>query len=94
MKGLSGGARALLLAMSSAVVGGAYAFYLRTTEFPPDIARVVPILWLAGAVLAGVWAVRALGTHRNRLAAGLALVLAATSAVFAAVFLMAALMGD
>ena len=94
MKGLSGGARALLLAMGCAVVGGAYAFYLRSTEFPPDIARVVPILWLAGAVLAGVWAVRALRTHRNRLAAGLALVLAATSAVFAAVFLMAALMGD
>ena len=94
MKGLSGGARALLLAMGCAVVGGAYAFYLRSTEFPPDIARVVPMLWLALSVLAGAWAVRALGTQRNRLAAGSALVLAATSAVFAAVFLMAALMGD
>lgn len=94
MSVLSEGVRALLFAASSVVVGGGYAFYLRNEEFPPHIARVVPVLWLLGSVFAGVFALRALRSRSNRLAGGLALVLAVPSAVFAAVFLMAALMGD
>jgi len=92
--GLSNGMRALLLVVSSAVVGATYFLYLSVEPFPPDIVRLVPIAWLVGSVLGGVRAARALRNNSNRLAAGLALVLDVPSAVFAAVFSMAALMGD
>ena len=86
--------RALLLVLGSAVLGAVYFSYIHTQPFPPDIVRLVPIVWLAAAVVGGVLAARALRSNDNSLAAGLALVLNIPNAVFAAVFSMAAHMGD
>ena len=91
---MSEGMRALLLVAGSALAGTVYFLYLRAEPFPPDIVRLVPIAWLATSVLGGVRAARALGSRSNRLAAGLALAMTVPSVVFAAIFSMAALMGD
>ena len=91
---MSNGMRALVLVMGSAVLGAMYFSYLNAEPFPPDIVRLVPIAWLVGALLGGVLAARALRSNSNRVAAGLALALNIPNAVFAALFSMAALMGD
>jgi hypothetical protein len=70
-----------------------YFLYLYAEPFPPDIVRLVPIVWLAGALVGGVLAARALRSNNNRVAAGLALVLDIPNSVFAALFSMGALMG-
>jgi len=85
---------ALLLMLGSAVMGAMYFSYIHAEPFPPDIVRLVPIVWLACAVVGGVLAARALRSNNNRVAAGLALALNIPNSVFAAVFSMAALMGD
>lgn len=90
---ISNGRRALLLVVGSAVLGAVYFLYLNAEPFPPDIVRLAPIAWLAGAVAGGVFAARALRSRNNRVAAGLALALSIPSSVFAALFSMAALMG-
>jgi hypothetical protein len=85
--------RALLLVLGSAVLGAVYFLYLNVEPFPPGIVRLVPIAWLAGAVIGGVLAIRALRSSHNRVAAGLALTLDIPNLVFAALFSMGALMG-
>ena len=90
---ISNGMRALLQVLGSAVLGAVYFLYLNAEPFPPDIVRLVPIVWLAGAVVGGVLAARALRSSNNRMAAGLALALNIPNSIFAAVFSMAALMG-
>lgn len=91
---MSTGTRALLLVVSSAAVGAVYFLYLIAEPVPLDIVRLVPVVWLVGSLLGGALAARALRTNGNRLAAGLALALDIPSSLFAAVFSMAALMGD
>lgn len=85
--------RALLLVLGSAVLGAVYFLYLNAEPFPPDIVRLVPIAWLAGTVVGGVLAARALRSSDNRMAAGLALALDIPNLVFAALFSMGALLG-
>jgi hypothetical protein len=46
---MNNGARALLTVVGSALFGALYFGYLRSEPFPPDIVRVVPLLWLAAA---------------------------------------------
>ncbi len=91
---MSDGMRALFLVVGSVVSGVTYFQYLSAEPFPPNIVRLVPIAWLTGSVLGARLAVRALRGDRNRMAAGLALILSVPSTVLAAVFTMAALMGD
>ena len=91
---MSNGMRALLLVLGSAVLGAAYFSYIHTTPFPPDIVRLVPIVWLACALAAPVLAARAWRNNNNRVAAGLALALSIPNSVLAATFSTAALMGD
>lgn len=91
---MSNGMRALLLVVGSALLGAVYFSYLNAEPFPPDIVRLVPIAWLAVAVLGGMHAARALRSNGNKVAAALALVLSVPNAVFASLFSMAALMGD
>lgn len=91
---MSSGARALLVAIGSGVLGGAYFSYLNAEPFPPDIVRLVPVAWFTAAVTGGVLAIRAFRGSGNRMAAGLALALSLPNAVLAAVFSLAALMGD
>ena len=90
---ISSGMRALLLVLGSAVPGAAYFLYLNAEPFPPDIVRLVPLVWLAGAVAGGVLAARTLRSSDNRVAAGLALALSIPNLVFAALFSMGALLG-
>jgi hypothetical protein len=85
---------ALLVAASFDLLGAIYFRYLQTNPFPPDIVRLIPAIWLAGTLLGGALAVRALRSDTNRVPAGLALVLVIPSAVIASVFAAAALMGD
>lgn len=85
--------RALLLEAGSAVAGAVYYLYVVAEPFPHDLARIVPIVWLVGAVLGGAVAARALTTG-SRMAAVLTLALTVPNATFAAIFSMAALMGD
>jgi hypothetical protein len=90
----SNGIRALLLVVSSALLGVGYFLYLNAEPFPPGIVRLVPIAWFTAAVLAAVRAVRALITGSNKAVAVLAVILDIPNSVFAALFTMAALMGD
>lgn len=90
---MSIGMRALLVVSGTALLGAAYFLYLNVQPFPPTIARVIPLAWLAGAVFAGALAVRAVKSGTGRTAAGLALALNIPNLVFAALFTMAALMG-
>ena len=46
-------AHALPVVVGSAVVGALYFAYLRSRPFPPDLVRVVPLLWLAGCATDG-----------------------------------------
>ena len=91
---MSKGLIALLVVASFDLLGAIYFRYLKTNPFPPDIVRLIPSIWLAGILLGGVLAVRALRSDTNRVAAGLALVLGVPSAVIALLFAFAALMGD
>ncbi len=94
MATMTTGARALLVAIASALIGAAYFAYLNATPFPPGVARLVPLLWLAAAV-AGV----SLGVAALRAGQGAPLGLGAVivglpSAAFGAIFALAAAMGD
>ena len=86
--------RALLVVVGSAALGVAYVRYLRATPFPPDIARIVPQLWLAGSVAGWILGVRALRNDTSKLAAIVALIFNVPNTFFAAAYAFAALMGD
>ena len=91
---MSKGLIALLVVASFDLLGDIHFRYLQTNPFPPDIMRLTPAIWLAGTLLGGVLAARALRSDTNRVPAGLALVLVIPSAVIASVIAAAALMGD
>ena len=76
------------------LLGTAYFAYLTAEPFPPKIVRLVPFLWLVGSVYGGLLAASALRSDRNKVVAGLALLLSIPSGILAALFSMAALMGD
>jgi hypothetical protein len=54
------GIRALLVVVGSAPGGALYSAYLRSEPFPPDVVRVVPLLWLTGCGIAWMLVVAAL----------------------------------
>ena len=85
--------RALLVVIASSAVGAAYFAYLTAVPFPPGIARLVPLAWLGGCVAGWVWSVRALRAGDKRSLPIAALVLNAPNTMFAAIFLLAAMMG-
>ena len=91
---MSKGWIALLVVASFDLLGAIYFRHLQTTPFPHDIVRLIPAIWLAGILLGGVLAARALRSDTNKVPAGLALVLSVPSAVIALIFVFAALMGD
>jgi len=91
---MSKGLIALLVVASFDLMGAIYFRYLETNPFPHDAVRLIPAIWLAGTLLGGVLAARALRSDTNRVPAGLALVLDVPSAVIALVLAFAALMGD
>ena len=86
--------RALSVVVGSAALGGAYRAYLLATPFPPDVVRVVPLLWLTGSVVGWILVVQALRLDTRKLAATVGLMLNVPNTLFAAIYSLAALMGD
>jgi hypothetical protein len=88
------GVLAVLVAGGSIALGAAYFAYLNATPFPPSLARAIPFAWLAGAMAGiglGVAAIRA----RRQIPLGIgAVLLGLPSVAFAAIFAMAAALGD
>ncbi len=91
---MSNGGRALLVVLASSAVGAAYFSYLTAVPFPPEIVRLVPLAWFAGCVAGWVWSIRALRTGDGRPLSVVALALNVLNTMFAAIFLLAAMMGD
>ena len=85
---------ALLVAIASAAVGAAYFAYLNATPFPPNAARLVPFLWLAAAALGIVLGVAALRARQSPPLGIGAILIGIASGAFAAIFALAAVMGD
>jgi hypothetical protein len=85
---------ALLVALVSAVVGAAYFAYLNATPFPPDAARLVPFLWLATAALGISLGIAALRARQSSFLGVGAILTGIASGAFAAIFSLAAVMGD
>ena len=88
------GVRALSVVVGSAALGGVYFAYLVAEPFPPDIVRLVPLLWLAGSVAGWMLLERALRLDTRKLPAIVGLILNVPNTLFAAIFSLAALMGD
>ena len=91
---MSNGGRALLVVLASSAVGAAYFSYLTAVPFPPGIARLVPLAWFAACVAGWVWSIRALGAREGRSLPIVTLALNVPNTMFAAIFLLAAMMGD
>jgi hypothetical protein len=90
---MANGGRALLVVLASSAVGAAYFSYLTAVPFPPEIVRLVPLAWSAACVVGWVWLFRALRMSEGRTLPILALALNLPNTIFAAIFLLAAMMG-
>lgn len=85
---------AAVATVASAAVGIGYRAYLVATPFPPAWVRGVALLWFVGA-LGGVCLGLIAAVRRRPVPLALAsLLLGLPNVAFAAIFLMAALMGD
>ncbi len=91
---MSNEGRALLVVLASSAVGAAYFSYLTAVPFPSAIVRLVPLAWFAACMAGWVWSIRALRTGNGRLLPIVSLTLNVLNTVFAAIFLLAAMMGD
>ena len=91
---MNNGSRALLVVVGSAFVGLLYFGYLRSEPFPPDIVRVVPLLWLANCMTGWILSVAAFRFDTRRLPAIAGLILNVPNTLFAGIFSLAAMMGD
>ena len=88
------GLMALLLAVGSVAVGGAYYAYLVAEPFPPDVVRLTPLLWLVGVTVSLALGLKAIRGQRGRVLGLLSVILSIPTGVCAVIFAMAALMGD
>ncbi len=86
--------RALCVVAGSGALGALYYDYLRSHPFPPDAVRIIPLLWLAGAVVGWVLGVIAVRADTWKIPAALVLILNVPNTFFAAMFALAALMSD
>lgn len=84
---------ALLVTLASLALGGAYYAYLVAVPFPPGAARIIPFIWLAGALAGLALALRATHADAHRLLGVACVVLGVPSLVLATIFAFAALMG-
>ena len=85
--------RALPVVLASSAVGAAYFSYLTVVPFQPGIVRLVPIAWFAACVAGWVCSIQALRAGDGRSLPIVALALNVPNTVFAAIFLLAAIMG-
>ena len=86
--------RAVTITALSALAGMAYYVYLKNVPFPPDLARIVPLAWLVGAIIGLRWGLRAFRADMTRPVGFVIIAVGLLSVLLAAVFSMAALMGD
>lgn len=86
--------RSLAVVVGSMLVGALYFDYLRSEPFPPDIVRAVPFVWLAGCAMGWILAVAALRSETRKLPAVAGIILNVPNTLFAAMFSLAAVMGD
>ena len=91
---MSNAGRALLMVLASSAVGASYFSYLTAVPFPPGIVRIVPLAWFATCVAGWMWSIRVLRVGDGRSLPIVALVLNGPNTMFAAIFLLAAMMGD
>ena len=78
----------------SIALGIAYVVYLNSVDFPPAVARLLPFLWLATAVVGWVLSMRAVRTEAYHPLAFISLALNVPNTAFGGMFAFAALMGD
>ncbi len=88
------GLRALVTVIGSAALGAAYVTYITAVAFPPDGVRVVPLLWLGTACVAWFLVRHAFRADAAKLLGIASGVLNVPNTLLAAVFSLAALMGD
>jgi uncharacterized membrane protein YoaK (UPF0700 family) len=84
---------ALLVVVVSAFLGALYFGYLRSEPFPPDIVRVVPLLWLAGCAKGWILVAAALRFDNRKFPALAGLILNVPNTLLAGIFSLAAVMG-
>ena len=88
-----GGGAALPVSVAALLLGLAYYAYLKATPFPPDWARVVPFVWLIGAVAGLLLGLGALAAGPHRILGAISALLSLPNIGLAAVYAFAALMG-
>ncbi len=95
------GLAAIAITLASAALGRAYGAYLNATPFPPDRARLIPVAWLVAALIGLALSSRALLTRPRGALATAALLLGAIGLLlalpnigYAAVYTLAAGVGD
>ena len=93
MRRYRGGEVALLATVASVLVGVAYFNYLKATPFPPNWVRVIPCIWLIGAVAGLLRGLAASTAGPRRILGGISALLSLPNVGFAAIYAFAALMG-
>jgi hypothetical protein len=88
------GRRALGTVIGSAGLGAAYVAFITAVAFPPDIVRVVPLLWFGAAGVAWFLVRQAIRADARPLLGIVSGVLNIPNTLLAALFSLGALMGD
>lgn len=84
----------ILVTTVSSLIGVAYFTYISNVDFPPDIVRIVPLVWLTGSIAGLIFGFRSLRAGGARHIGILVIVVAIINILFASIFSLAALMGD
>lgn len=88
------GSLSLGLTLVVIVIGISYFLYISTVSFVPSVARVVPLLWLAGASAGLVLGARTIRRTGKSYPSLISVILSIPSILFALIFAMAAAVGD
>lgn len=78
----------------SLVIGLAYYFYLTNVSSAHDLVRIVPLIWTIVSVVGVSRTIQAFRVRVARPAVAIILIVALSSTLFAAIFSLAALIGD
>lgn len=87
------GRYAIRVTVASIIVGGLWFAFLEAEPFPPDVTRVVPIIWFTGALVGLVFGLRATFANKDRLRGIVSIVLNVPNMPLSLIFLFAAGMG-
>jgi hypothetical protein len=85
--------KAIITTAASIIVGVAYGMYVNQVDFPPDMARLIPFVWLVSAAAGVYFASRSLRANASG-AIYLVIALAVASSAFALLYSLGALIGD